>query len=142
MSFQEKIKDIDEINTSHFKEIEILFNERIEKSNNLIKYYKKRDHEYSQINIMIKEDLKNKLIKIFKENNKKIPELNKINKIAKENLIESNEIEKRFNWIESVYIYLLVKKELIALDKKINDIEQNFDINTHYMIVKKPIIEE
>ena len=37
---------------------------------------------------------------------------------------------------------MLVRNEIINLDKNITDKEKNFDINTHYMIIKKPIIEE
>jgi hypothetical protein len=142
LSYQEKIKDIEIINKDYYKELETLLSNKIKRIDDLVKYYKKRNYEYSQIKVMIKEDLKNKLIKIFKENNKKIPSISEINKIAKENLIASNEIEKWFNWIESVYFYMLVKNEIIELDKNINNSEQKFDINTHYMIIKKPIIEE
>jgi hypothetical protein len=142
LSFQEKIKDIELINNNYYKELDLLLNQKIEKLDNLVKYYKKRNYEYSQIEVMITENLKNKLIKIYKENKKKIPGISEINKIAKENLIASNEIEKWFNWIESVYFYMLVKNEIIELDKNIIDKEKNFDINTQYMIIKKPIIEE
>ena len=142
ISFQEKIKDIELINNTYYKELELLLNIKIDKLDNLVKYYKKRNYEYSQIKVMITENLKNKLIKNFKDNNKKIPSTSEINKIAKENLIASIEIEKWFNWIESVFFYMLVNKEIIELDKNINDKEKNFDINTHYMIIKKPIIEE
>jgi hypothetical protein len=142
ISYQEKIKDIESINIDYYKEYEILINKKIEKSIDLIKYYKKRNHVYSEIKDMIKQNLKNKLIKIFKDNNKKIPNISEINKIAKENLVSSNEIEKWFNWIESTYLYILVKNEIIELNKEIDNKEKNFDINTHYMIIKKPIIEE
>ena len=142
LSFQEKIKNIELINNNYYKELELLLNQKIEKLDNLVKYYKKRNYEYSQIKVMITENLKNKLIKIFKDNNKKIPGISEINKIAKENLIASIEIEKWFIWIESVYFYMLVKNEIVELNKNINDKEKNFDINTHYMIIKKPIIEE
>jgi hypothetical protein len=142
LSYQEKTKDIELINQDYYKELKLLLNEKMEKLDDLVKYYKKRNNDYDQIEVMIKETLKNKLIKIFKENNKKIPNLNEINKIAKENLIASNEIEKWFKWIESVYFYMLVKNEINELDKNINVKENNFDMNTHYMILKKPIIEE
>jgi hypothetical protein len=81
-------------------------------------------------------------MKYFKENKNKIPPLIIINKIAKENQIKSNEIEKWFNWIETVYYYLLTKKDIIKLNDEINKKELNYDINTKYMIIKKPIIEE
>ena len=91
---------------------------------------------------MIPERVKNKLIVIFKDKNKKIPSINEINKIAKENNIASSEIEKWFQWIESVYFYRLVKNEILALNKIISDKEDNYDMNTQYMIIKKPIIEK
>jgi hypothetical protein len=142
ISFENKIKNIDDIYENHYKELELLLNKKIENLDNLVKYYKKRNHEYSQINEKIQENLKKKLINIFKENNKKIPTINEINKIAKENLVASNEIEKWFNWIEAVYFYMLVKNELVELNNKIDEKEKSFDINTHYMIIKKPVIEE
>ena len=142
LSFQEKTKDIENINKSYYQELEEILNKKIEKLDDLNKYYKKRNYEYLQIKEKISENLKNKLIKIFKENNKKIPTINEINKISKENSIASIEIEKWFNWIQSVYFYMLIKYEIIELNKSIKDKEENFDITTHYMIIKKPIIEE
>ena len=142
LSYQEKTKDIEKINDDYFTEMEILLNQKITKLDDLVKYNKKRHYTYSQITVMIKEDVKNKLIKIFKDSFKKIPNIDNINKIAKEFSIPSNEIEKWFEWIESVYFYMLVKNEIIELDKIIKLKEENFDINTHYMIIKKPIIEE
>ena len=142
ISYQEKINDIDLINKEYGDEMEKLLNKKIEKLDDLVKYYKKRNHIYSEIKEKISENLKNRLIKIFKENKKQIPSTFEINKIAKENSISSNEIEKWFQWIEYVYIYLLVKNEISELNKNIDDKEKNFDIHTHYMIIKKPIIEE
>lgn len=141
ISFKEQIKDIEIIDKEHYDELTILLNKKIEASNNMAKYYQKRNIEYSNINIMITEVIKNKLIKIFKDNNKKIPTIEKINKIAKENNTPSNEIEKWFSWIELSYLYLLVKKEINDIDNEIKYKELNFELNTKYMIIKKPIIE-
>lgn len=139
---KKKIDDIDFINKDYYNEIEKLLNKKIEVSNEMIKYHQKRNEEYSKIEVFITESLKNKLIKYFKENKKKIPSLVIINKIAKENKIPSNEIEKWFNWIESVYYYMLKQNEVINLEKEIENKENNYEINTKYMIIKKPIIEE
>lgn len=139
---QEKLKDINIINQSFYEEIEVLLSKKIDKTNELSKFYMKRSENYSNIKMMIPEKIKNKLILKFKENNKKIPSLAEINKIAKENEIPSNEIEKWFEWIESVYIYIQIKNELINLDKVILEKENNYDMNTKYMIIKKPIIEK
>jgi hypothetical protein len=140
LSYAEKIKDIDEINSHYYKELEKLLNIKIEKSNQLIKYYQKRNDIYNQIKGMIKENIKNNLIKIFKENKKKIPSANELNKIAKKYDVSSNEIEKWFQWIESVYLYILAKEEILLIDNQINKHQQDFDINTHYMIIKKCIV--
>lgn len=142
ISFQKKIKDIDFINNNFYIEINNLLTEKIDKTNELMKYYQKRSFEYSKIESMIPENLKNKLINIFKNNNKKIPNTKEINIIAKDNLVSSNEIEKWFNWIEASYFYILVKKDIIKLEKNINNIESNYDSNTKFMIIKKPIIKE
>jgi hypothetical protein len=91
---------------------------------------------------MIPEILKNKLISKFKENNKKIISLAEINKIAKENNIDSKEIEKWFIWIEVTYFYLLTHNEIVIIKKKINTKEKDYDMNTNYMIIKKPILEK
>jgi len=141
VAFQEKLKDINSINKDFYEEMDKLLTTKIDKTNELMKYYQKRSFEYSKIEMMIHEKIKNKLISIFKENNKKIPNIKEINIIAKENKIASNEIEKWFKWIESSYFYILVKKEIIDLEKKINDKENNYDLNTKYMIIKKPVIE-
>lgn len=142
LSIKNKIKDIELINKEFYNDMEILLTKRIEISNELVKYYQKRNIEYSNINVMITENLKNKLIKIFKEKNKKIPTLNEINKIAKENSVPSIEIEKWFLWIESVYFYMNIKKEISDINKKIEEKEYFFQKNTKYMIIKKPSIEE
>ena len=142
LSFKEQIKDINLINSNFYNEIEDLLNKQIEKSYELAKYYQKRSLDYESIEVMISEPLKNKLIKIFKDKNKKVPGISEINKIAKENSIPSKEIEKWFSWIESVYFYRLVKNELLEITKIIESKEQNFKNNTNYMIIKKPVIKE
>lgn len=142
ISCQEKIKDINNINSVFYDELVELLSKKIEKSNELSKFYMKRTMEYSKIEHMIPEKIKSKLILIFKENNKKIPSLTEINKIAKDNEIPSIEIEKWFAWIETVYLYKLIRSELNALNKLIIDKENIYDINTKYMIIKKPILEK
>jgi hypothetical protein len=142
INYKEKLNEIDDINKEYYTEMEILLRKKIDKSNELIKYYQNRNKSYSDITVLIKEDLKNKLIKYFKENKKRIPSLTIINKIAKDNTIPSNEIEKWFIWIENVYYYILIQKELNNMESDIIDKEENFDINTKYMIIKKPNIEE
>jgi hypothetical protein len=140
--YKNKLKDIDYINKEYYDEMEILFSENIEKSNNLAKFYQKRNENYANIKVHIKESLKNTLIQYYKENKKKIPSLSIINKIAKSNDVPSNEIEKWFYWIESVYQYILVQKELNDLNEKIKNKEEEFYLTTKYMIIKKPEIIE
>ena len=140
--FRDKIKDIDLINDNFYKDINKLINDKIEKSNELAIYYQKRNYEYSNINIMIKEKNKNKLIEIFKKNNNKLPSTSsEINKIAKEIDISSNELEKWFKWIELSYFYILVQKDIHKIENDIVEKENNFEINTRFMIVKKYKIE-
>ncbi len=142
MLYHDKLKSIDSINKEFYDEMSNLLNIKIEKSNQLAKYYQKRILEYKNINVMINEKLKNKLIRYFKENKNKIPSLSIINKISKENLVPSSEIEKWFSWIETVYYYRLVSIEIVKINKEINSKDEKFDINTKYMIIKKPILEE
>ena len=142
MLYHDKLNSIDSINKEFYDEMAILLNTKIEKSNMLAKYYQKRILDYKNINVMINEKLKYKLIKYFKENKNKIPSLSIINKIAKENFIPSIEIERWFSWIETVYFYRLVNIEIVKINKEINDKDENFDINTRYMIIKKPTLEE
>ena len=120
----------------------MLFDKKIELSNDMARYYQKRNYEYSTISIMIKEDIKNKLIKKFKDNNKKIPGDKEINKIAKDNLIPSNEIEKWFKWIEVTYLYMLVRDEIKKINSEIEDKEMKFNLFSTYMIIRKPTIKE
>ena len=142
VSFKEKIKDIELIDKEFYDEINKLLNEKIEKINNLNKYHQKRNEIYTSINVMITENVKKNLIKIYKNNKKKIPLTKEINKIAKDYSIPSNEVEKWFNWIENVYFYLIIKNEIIVLNKKIESKETQYDLLGKYMIIKKPIIEE
>jgi hypothetical protein len=142
MLYHDKLKYIDSINKEFYDEMSKLLSIKIEKSNQLAKYYQKRILEYKNINVMINEKLKYKLIRYFKENKNKIPSLSIINKISKENSVPSIEIEKWFSWIETVYFYRLVSIEIVKINKEINSKDEKFDINTKYMIIKKPILEE
>ena len=142
MICKEQLKDIHNIDSNFYIEIEKLLTEKIEKTTKLAEFYQKRILAYSNINEMITEKLKNELIKKFKDNKKNIPSINEINKIAKQNSVPSKEIENWFNWIETMYFYLLINNELIKINNEIKDKEQNFDLNTKYMIIKKPIIEK
>lgn len=139
--YRDQLKNINSINKDFYNEMKILLNKKIDKSNELAKYYQKRNYDYSNIQMMIPEKLKSNLIKVFKENNKKIPSTAQINKIAKENVIPSNEIENWFIWIETVYFYRLIKDEILIIDNEIKIKEEKFDINTKYMIIKKPDIK-
>ena len=142
ITFKQKINDIENINKDFYTAIEILINEKIDKSNELDIFYQKRNNAYANIKIMIHENIKNNLIKIFKNNNKKIPSDKEINKIAKDNSIPSAEIENWFKWIEATYFYLLSRDVIVKINKTIESKEKEFDINTRYMIIKKPVIEE
>ena len=140
--FRDKIKAIDLINNNFYEEINKLISEKIEKSNELANYYQKRNYEYSTINMMIKENIKNKLIQIFKKNNNKIPgTAAELSKIAKENNISSGELEKWFKWIELSYFYILVQKDIHAIENNIIEKENNYEINTRFMIIKKYKVE-
>ncbi len=142
ISAKEKLKDIELINDEHYKKIEELFAKKIDLLNDMAKYYQKREESYSKIDVSIMEPLKRKLIYMYKVNNKKIPQLAIINKVAKENNVPSAEIEKWFDWIESVHQYMVAKFEINKLDNTIDKMEDDYDLNTKYMIIKKPIIEE
>jgi hypothetical protein len=139
---KKKIDDIDEINKEYYNQMQVLITNKIDKSNKLAKYYQIRNEIYSTIKVFIKEELKNKLIRYFKENKNRIPQLVIINKIAKENNIPSDEIEKWFKWIENVYQYILIQKETNEIDKDIEKKEKDFEELTKYMIIKKPVINE
>ena len=135
--YQEKIKDIDSIKNNFYTEIGDLLNEKIEKSLALAKYFYKRNEQYILIEIMIPEKLKNNLIKIYSKNNKNKPSLKEINKLAKDNDVPSNEIEKWFEWIEASYKYLIAQMEVNKINKSLIEKEIQFDINTKNMIIKK-----
>lgn len=135
-------KDIDEINNNFYEEMKKIFEDKIDKLIHLAKFYQKRIESYRNINLMISEKLKNNLIIKFKNNKNKIPNNNEINKIAKENSVPSLEIEKWFEWIEVTYFYMTIKKDLNKIENEIKSKEEKFDINTKYMIIKKPIIEK
>ena len=91
---------------------------------------------------MIPEKLKNNLIKLFKENNKDKPPLKTINKLAKENNVPSTEIEKWFSWIDTTYKYIIVQKEINSINDNIKKLEDSFELNSRFMIIQKPIIED
>ena len=139
-SFKEKINDINIINQNFYNEMQELIQQKIEKSNKLYIYYQKRRDEYKSINTMISEKLKNDLIVLFNNNNKKILNDKEINKISKDNGIPSEDIEKWLKWIEYSYLYILLKDELNKLNNEIKQKDNDFDLNTNYMIIKRPII--
>lgn len=89
---------------------------------------------------MIKVNLKSQLIKLFKDNKNIIPSISNINKIAKNNDVPSIEIEKWFKWIETIYMYMNVKNNLIKLNDSINTKEELYEISSKSMIIKKPNI--
>lgn len=138
-SYHNKIIDIDNINNTFYEEIGLLLKEKIEKTNDLQKFYIKRTIEYEKIETMINEVLKKNLIIIYKKN-KKIPSMQEINKIAKEYNIPSKELEKWFGWIESIYHYGLVNMELYKINNLIEEKEKTFLNNTNYLIIEKPVI--
>ena len=138
-SYHNKIIDIDNINNTFYEEIGLLLKEKIEKTNDLQKFYIKRTIEYEKIETMINEVLKKNLIIIYKKN-KKIPSMQEINKIAKEYNIPSKELEKWFAWIESIYHYGLVNMELYKINNLIEEKEKTFLNNTNYLIIEKPVI--
>ena len=139
---KKKIDDINQINKDFYDEIQLLINNKIEKSNKLAKYYQLRHEIYSNIKVFIKEEVKNKLFRYFKENKNRIPPQSIINKIGKDNKVPSDEIEKWFKWIENVYLYMVIQKEINEINKQIEKKENEFTELTKYMIVKKPIINE
>lgn len=139
---KEKISEIDLINKEYYDEMEKLLNKKIENTNLLIKFHKMRNEIYDNIKVSIKEELKSKMIKYFKENKKKIPGLPIINKLGKENGISSDEIEKWFQWIEIVYKYIGIHLEMEDIEEKIKKNEDEYNLNTKYMIIKKPEIKE
>jgi len=139
---KEKIDDINVIKDEYYTLVDELYKKMIELSFLLAKYYQSRNESYDDIEENIKEELKNKLIRYFKENKKRIPPLNIINKIAKENNIKSVEIEKWFVWIENVYKYLDIQFQLNKIEKDINEKETQYMLTTKYMIIKKPEIKE
>ena len=140
-SYHKKIIDIDNINTNFYEEIGLLLKKKIEKTNDLQKFYIKRSITYEKIEIMIDEILKKNLIIIYKKN-KKIPSVTEINKIGKEYNVPSKELEKWFDWIESIYHYGLVNMELFKINKLIEEKEKIFLNHTNYLIIEKPEVQD
>jgi hypothetical protein len=140
--FKENMNDINDINNDYFDKISDLIDDKINKANNMVKYYKQRNEIYSNIEIMIPEECKNKLIKLYKDNKNKIPSISILNKIAKEYKIPSKEIEKWSKWIEAVYFYRLASIEIEKINKELLITEKDYLHNSSYMIIKKPEIEE
>lgn len=140
--YKKHIESIDKINKVHYDDLNKLLLEKIDKINELAQFYQKREEVFSEITIMIKENLKNQLIKVFKENKKSIPNISQINKIAKDNDVPSAEIEKWFNWIEVIYKYMTVKNELTKINNDINIKEATYDIRSKNMIIKRPSISQ
>jgi len=140
--FKKKIKEIDDINKNFYENINKLIDEKIDKTYKLDKYYQKRILEYSKIEVMITEKLKNELLILFKKNNKKIPNDSVIKNISKNNNIPVNEIEKWFEWIETTYLYILSKNEVNNIEIQIKEKENEYNINMENMIIKKPEIKE
>jgi hypothetical protein len=139
--FKTKLNEIDEINKVFYENIDNLINEKIKKTNDLDKYYQKRILDYKKIELMISEKIKNSLIVLFNKNSNKIPNDNDIKNISKKSDIPYNEVEKWFEWIETTYFYLIVKKEVTILEEKIKEKEFEYEMNMKNMILKFPKIE-
>jgi hypothetical protein len=140
--FSKEIKEIDIIYDEHFKKMKEMIDKKIENITKLFEYHQKRKLAFSKIEGKIEEKAKNDLIKRFNENNKKIPSLQIINKLAKNHEISSKNIENWYGWIEASYQYLIIKNELNKLNKEIENMEKNFEEITNYMMIQKPIIEK
>ena len=135
-----KIKEIDLLNNSYYDELEKNLSLKFDLSVKLAKFYLERRKTYNEINIMIEKKLKNELIKIYKKNNKSIPNILEINKIAKKNEIPSKEIELWFNWIDNSAKYVKTLNEIYKLNEIIKKNKEEFEIKNDYMLIKKPNI--
>lgn len=136
--FMKKIKEIDEINKNYYNEYEENLKKRLELTIDTAKFYMERTNIYKEINIMIDKTFKNELINVYKKSNKKVPDIEDINKIAKKNEIPSKEIEKWFKWIDYSCKYILAKNELYKINDLVKKNKEDFDIKNEFMLIKKP----
>lgn len=142
VTYKRTLDEIDLINNSFYKEIDELNMKKLEKMNDLIIRYKKKTVIYGKIKTMIKQFLKNEMIKMFSENKMSIPSDGVIKNLAKTNDIPSDDIELWFEWIEENYYYLLLRKDISEISEQITKAELSYNINTDYFIVKKPEIKQ
>ena len=138
--FMKKIKEIDVINKTYYDEYEKNLKERLELTIKLAKYYMDRTYIYKDISVMIEKSFKNELINIYKKNNKQLPSIEEINKIAKKNEIPSKEIENWFKWIDNSCKYILTKSDLYKLNDLIKKNKEDFNNKNEFMLIKKPNI--
>ena len=136
--FMKKIKEIDEINKNYYIEYEENLKKRLELTMETAKFFMERTNIYKDINVMIDKTLKSELINVYKKSNKKVPDIEDINKIAKKNEIPSKEIENWFKWIDYSCKYILAKNELYKINDLIKKNKEEFDIKNEFMLIKKP----
>lgn len=139
---KKKIDDINEIDAKFYKEIIELNSQKLKKADEMIVKYNKKSEAYSKIKKMITENVKREWMDLYKKNKFSIPSGTIITQLAKKNQIPADEVEAWFDWIENGYYYLLLQKDIRDLDKKIEDKEKRFELNTEFMIIQKPNIEE
>ncbi len=139
--FKAQLNDIQNIEKNYFDKAakfeEDIANIAIEL--NILK--ENRRSVYKQINSKINNEIKDKIMIAFKENNHKIPPIDIINKISSDTQIPIEDIELWFQWIEKSYLYLSNEQKYAQLIKEKYMEEENFKNLTKNFILQKPNIE-
>lgn len=142
IEYNKKKKEIEEYKRDNNKIIDDIMQEKLNKYNILINSYNDRKETFSNINTSITNEIRQELIKVYKENGYKIPKDDIIEGISKKHNIKTLVVDNWFKWIESTYLYIKTQKELFEINNKLNEEINKQEENYKLFLYEEPEIKK
>ncbi len=139
--FKTQLSDIQNIEQNYFTKISKFEEDIINTATQLNILKNERITIYQQINTKINNQIKEKLIISFKENNNKIPASEIIKQLSTDTQVPIEDIEIWLQWIEKSYLYLSGEQKYSQLIKEKYIEEENFKNLSKNFILQKPNLE-
>jgi hypothetical protein len=141
LKYNEAIKGINIINTINKGLIDNLINDIKDKYLLLIKYFNDRKEIYNKIDNKITNEIRINIINIFKEKGNKIPDDSIIVGFSKKFNVSVKDLDNWFKWVEASYLYIKIQKELLELNKRVEEELESQDFKKRFFIYQKPHVE-
>lgn len=138
--YNNQIKSIKEIIVKQEKKINDLIQNKLNKYQELIKYYDNRKETFNKIKNNISNNIRNKLIEIYIDNKLKKPNDDELSGISKIYNIKIDDLDKWFNWIEYTYLYIKTQNDLYNINKQLLIDNKEYNYKMKYFIMEKPIL--